>query len=173
MILRSENLNELAAALSKAQGEFPLIAKNKKVDFQPKTGGRVKYNYADLADVISAISPVLARHGLSFIQETQIDGENLILESTLMHASGQWRTNRFPLAKFDRQQEQGSELTYIRRYTLTAMLGVHADEDDDGQSASEKTKLKEIKNDEPRSFSARPQPTANQSFNNFNNKGNS
>lgn len=131
-MIKSEQINELAAALAKAQSEFPVIPKNKKVDFQPKTGGRVKYNYADLADVISITAPILSKHGLSVSQDMNYVDKELFLETTIMHSSGQYKTGVYPVKMCDRAQEQGAEITYARRYTLSAALGIHSDEDTDG-----------------------------------------
>lgn len=142
MTNKSENLNELATALAKSQGEFPPIPKTKKVDITTKAGMKIKYNYADLADVIRITTPVLAKHGLSITQNPCVVGEKFSLETTIIHSSGQWKTSYYPLATFDKAQEQGSEITYARRYTLCGVLGVAAEEDDDGSLANEGEKKK-------------------------------
>lgn len=132
---KSESIKELAAALSKAQGEFPTIAKNKTAKVPMKAGGQYSYRYADLADVISATAPVLSRNGLGISQVPTISNGKLVLETTLMHSSGEWISSEYPLATHDRPQEMGSEITYGRRYTMTSVLGIHGDEDDDGALA--------------------------------------
>jgi ERF superfamily protein len=132
---KSDSIKELAGALSKGQGEFPTIAKNRTANVPMKAGGKYSYRYADLADVISAIAPVLAKNGLSISQAPTIIDSKLVLETTLMHASGEWMTSVYPLQSYDRPQEMGSEITYARRYTLTSILGIHAEEDDDGAIA--------------------------------------
>jgi hypothetical protein len=132
---KSPSIKELAAALSKSQGEFPPIPKSRSADVALKSGGRYKYKYADLADIIGAITPTLAKNGISVSQQIATDIEGMYLETTLMHTSGEWITGRYPLSKRERPQEMGSEITYARRYTLTSALGIHADEDDDGVAA--------------------------------------
>jgi hypothetical protein len=135
---KSEQLDKLATALCKAQGEFPAIPKNKTAKVPTKTGGQYSYNYADLADIIAITTPVLMKNGLSVVQGTSImDKDTAILETTLLHSSGQFITSAFPVKLYDRPQETGSELTYMRRYTLTAALGIHGDEDEDGKGASD------------------------------------
>jgi hypothetical protein len=119
-------INELAAALVKAQGKFPSIPKNKTANV-----GKYTYKYADLPDILEAVIPVLNKHGLCIMQAP--DGDSLV--TTLMHESGQCVTGRIPLPMKTSPQELGSWLTYLRRYSLTGMLGIAADEDDDAGSA--------------------------------------
>lgn len=128
---RSEIINDLAAALSKAQAEFSPIGKSKTVKFNA-----TQYKYADLADMIKATTPALSKYGLSITQELQPSGNELLLETTLMHASGQWRTGVYPVSRCAKPQDQGSQITYARKYALQAALNIAADEDDDGQIAS-------------------------------------
>jgi hypothetical protein len=150
-MIRSEQINELATALAKAQGEFPSIPKNKVVDFTDKNGRRVYYKYADLADVISATTPALSKHGLSVSQDLIYLEKELCLETTLMHSSGQFKTGIVPLKMFDKAQEQGGEITYYRRYTLCGAIGVQSDEDTDGGNlpAPEPKKAKPIPSANP------------------------
>lgn len=133
----SENLNELAAALVKSQRDFPMIPKNKTAKVPTKNGQNYTYKYADLADIISITTPVLTENGLSVFQATSIlDKDTAILETTILHVSGQFITSAFPVKMYERPQETGSEMTYMRRYTLTATLGIHGDEDEDGEGAN-------------------------------------
>jgi ERF superfamily len=133
---RSESIKELAAALAKAQGEFPPVPKNRTAEIPTKTGGKYSYKYADLSDLIAAVTPALSRNSLAISQDpTVIDGK-LCLETMIMHASGEWKSGIYPLQSFERPQEMGSEITYARRYTMAALLGVHAEEDEDGALAS-------------------------------------
>lgn len=131
---RSEQFNELAAALAKAQSEFLSIGKSKTVKF-----GATQYKYADLSEMIKATTPALSKHGLSITQElhpSEDDENELILETTLMHSSGQWRSSFYPIIRCTKPQEQGSQITYARKYALQGVLNIAADEDDDGQIAA-------------------------------------
>lgn len=123
-------LDQLAAALSAAQGEFEAVAKTETNPF-------FKSKYAGLPDVVRAASPILAKHGLSICQMIGYDGEGDTLTTYLMHKSGQslCGTMRLHLVKDD-PQGQGSAVTYARRYAYMAALGLVADEDDDGNAAS-------------------------------------
>lgn len=129
---QSENINELAAALAKAQGEMGHAAKASDNPY-------FKSKYADLPAVIDAAKPALAKHGLSVTQFTDIDPEGkVILIAQLNHSSGQWVRGWYPLnpVKSD-PQGLGSAYTYGRRYTFCGLTGVAATgEDDDGNAAS-------------------------------------
>ena len=125
----SENINELATALSKAQGEITGALKDSANPF-------FKSKYADLASCWDACRAPLSKNGLSLVQGMQIDDGHLHLATRLMHSSGQWISSLTPVTpKDDTPQGMGSALTYARRYALTAMVGV-AQVDDDANAAS-------------------------------------
>lgn len=136
--MKSEQINELAAALSKAQGQMEGAKKDTQNPF-------FKSKYADLASVWEAIRKPLSENGLSVVQGTSIrsfipaestiamdfEADALILETTLLHASGQWITSITPVrAKDDSPQAMGSAITYARRYALAAIVGVYQEDDD-------------------------------------------
>jgi len=135
----SEQLNDLAAALVKAQSEMHLVAANSAGRIEDNGDSR-SYRYADLTSVWATVRKPLAKHGLSVIQtcEPGSRGE-LRLTTTLLHESGQWvsGTESLPLLA-PTPQAYGSALTYARRYGLAAMLGVCVDDDDDGAAASKR-----------------------------------
>lgn len=126
--MQSEAINELAAALAKAQGEITGALKDSENSFY-------KSKYADLAACWDACRKQLAANGLTVIQTTDTDGPEVILLTTLAHQSGQWIRGRLPVkCKDDTPQAQGSALTYARRYALAAIVGL-AQIDDDAESA--------------------------------------
>lgn len=126
----SEGLDQLAAALAKAQAEFGAIPKTETNPF-------FKSKYADLATVIKTAGPVATRHGLSVAQFLGCDENGDTLTTWLLHESGQFiaETMRLHLSKDD-AQGQGSATSYARRYAYMAALGLVADEDDDGNAAA-------------------------------------
>lgn len=129
---KSESIKELAAALSKAQGQMESAKKDSANPF-------FKSKYADLAAIVEAVKRPLAENGLSYLQITDIpenDTDAVLIETVLMHSSGEWVSGklRMPVTKHD-AQGVGSAITYARRYGLQAMLGVPA-EDDDGNAAA-------------------------------------
>lgn len=127
-------LNELLAALAKAQGQISSAKKDKKNPF-------FKSSYADLSSVWEACREPLASNGLSVIQTVEGSKTEMFLVTWLGHSSGQWIKSKLPmlLQKFD-PQSQGSAITYARRYALSAMVGICADEDDDGERAMSRKK---------------------------------
>ncbi|EMN60297.1 ERF family protein (plasmid) [Leptospira interrogans] len=137
--IHSEQINEIAKALSVAQGEFPDIPKTKTVTVYPKDGKpSYSYKYADLADVITAVRSVLTKTGLAVSQVvTGIQNGNLVT-TILMHESGQFLKSEIAIDKYSNMQQLGSALTYIRRYAYCGILGIQADEDDDAKNLDNK-----------------------------------
>lgn len=121
----SEELNELAAALGKAQGEI----ETPKLD---GTNPHYHSKYVTLAGLWSAARAPLSKHELALIQAPT--GEGLV--TRLIHSSGQWveTTIKMPPGR-PGPQALGSMLTYLRRYTFAAMVGLVGDTDDDGEAA--------------------------------------
>lgn len=126
---QSEQINELATALSKAQGEMQAAIKDKVNPF-------FKSSYADLGSIWDAARPVLSKYGLCIMQTTELMADKTIMVTTLAHISGQWVKSSIPLnpTKND-SQGMGAAMTYLRRYSLSAIVGVVCDEDDDGETA--------------------------------------
>lgn len=132
---RSEQINELAAALAKAQGQMPAIKKDKTADIPTKAGGRYSYNYADLATIMEAIRQPLADNGLALIQTVETGDRLVAVETMLAHTSGQWISHQIGLSVDGDIRAIGSAITYGRRYGIV-LTGVVTEEDDDGESAS-------------------------------------
>ena len=120
----SEQINELAAALAEAQGMMENAVMN-------RVNPHFKSKYADLAAIFDAARKPLSANGLAIVQ-TIGDG---VLHTRLLHTSGQWIASEHPLPMSGRPQEIGSALTYARRYSLSALIGIAADEDDDATGA--------------------------------------
>lgn len=126
--MQSENIAELAAALSKAQANITGALKDSANPF-------FKSRYADLNSVWDACRKQLTDNGLSVIQTTDIVADTVVVRTTLAHASGQWISGILPVkAKDDGPQAQGSGITYARRYALAAIVGL-AQIDDDAEAA--------------------------------------
>lgn len=132
---KSENIGELAAALCKAQAAFPAICKDREV-----TAGKYSFKYATLDAIISAVRKPLSDNGLSFVQSVAQGQGGLLVDTLLAHTSGQWIETTTPV-KVDGTNNQaiGSAQTYGKRYALSAILGIVADEDDDGNLGDGKT----------------------------------
>ena len=136
---QSEQINEIAAALSIVQSELEKAEKNGT----NTVGGGAKRKYADINAVYSAIREPLSKNGLSVAQTMRPSEPGIVcVRTTLMHTSGQWLAGECVLP-WDRQggpQGAGSAITYARRYSLSAMIGVVSEEDDDGQGSMSKGK---------------------------------
>ena len=128
---KSDSIDALAAALAKAQAKIESATKSAKNPFY-------KSSYADLPAVWEACRKPLTDNGLSVVQLTDTSENGTVLESVLMHSSGQWISCHYPIKPVkDDPQSMGSALTYSRRYSLMALVGIVADfEDDDGNAAS-------------------------------------
>lgn len=126
--MRSDEINELAGALAKAQGTMQNATMN-------KTNPHFKSKYADLSSVLDAIRSPLSAAGLSIVQTMHITDRGMVLSTTLMHSSGQYISTDYPLPQTQRPHEMGSALTYARRYSIASLVCNSADEDDDGNAA--------------------------------------
>lgn len=135
---QSTEINLLNEALSKAQGSFPSIPKNKTAKVKMRDNkGEYTYKYADLADVLSAAIPKLTENGLSLRQPVRHSSTGMILVTEIHHSSGQWASDDgLPIGRSSSPQELGSELTYMRRYGACGMLGIAPDVDEDAALAT-------------------------------------
>lgn len=123
--MRSENINELAKSLAIFQGITEPIKKDAVNPF-------FKSKYASLSGIIEGIKVDLSANGLSYVQIIE-DGK---LITVLMHNSGQFIESSINIAPEKKDiQSLGSYLTYLRRYSLSAILGIATEEDDDGNNA--------------------------------------
>jgi len=129
----SEQINEIAAALAKAQGKIEgAIKAAENPGFKR---GNSASKYADLSSVWDACREHLAANGISVIQAPRTEGDTVTVETLLAHSSGQWVRDALSAAAADtRPQAIGSAITYLRRYALASMVGV-APADDDGEAA--------------------------------------
>src|SRR5271169_2681095 len=123
---QSTEIKNLADALTKFQKDVENVPKDAVNPF-------FKSKYASLENVIATVRPHMAKHGLSFSQFPDGDG----LTTVLMHSSGEWLQATSKMTPKDATpQGQGSAITYLRRYALSAVLGLATEDDDDGNAAS-------------------------------------
>lgn len=133
----SETINDLAAALAAAQAEM----KNAKLN---KVNPHFKSRYADLAEIRDTVTPALSKHGLAVAHGMDPTEKGIEVVTRIIHASGQWIESRFPIA-YDKPQAMGSAITYGRRYNLSAITNIAADDDDDANAANEKPAIAKTK----------------------------
>lgn len=112
------------------QSECPDIHFDSEVSY-----GKTRFKYASLGAIISTVQPVLAKHGLVFTQ--LLDDEGVVI-TRLYHAeSGESiESSLYIKAKSNDPQGVGSAITYAKRYSLSSMLGIVAEDDDDAKSAA-------------------------------------
>ena len=144
---QSEKTNELIGALAKAQLEYKPVHKESENPYYNST-------YADLATLISATQPALAKNGLVITQWPIVDNNEheAGVMSELAHSSGQWKRISFVLPangkakdgalKYD-AQTVGTAISYARRYGYQAIAGVAAEQEDDANSIGEAAGSKE------------------------------
>ena len=127
---QSESIAELVAALVAARADMAPVVKD-------AVNPHFKSRYASLDAIIDATAPALAKHGLAIIQAPWEIETGAVLITTLAHKSGEW-TRGIQLLRPTKNDPQGigSAMTYARRYGWQSIIGVAADEDDDGNSAS-------------------------------------
>jgi hypothetical protein len=126
---KSDTIGQLALALSKAQGQMKFAAKDAANPF-------FKSKYADLASVIEAIKVPLSANGIAFVQATDFEDSAVIVETILLHESGEWISGKLRMQPTKNDpQGVGSAVTYAKRYGLQAIAGVPSD-DDDGNAAT-------------------------------------
>ena len=124
----SEQVNELATALCKAQGDMGGALKDSSNPF-------FKSSYADLTSVIKAIKQPFSDNGLSYTQFPVSNEHGVGVSTRLMHTSGQWLEMEYTLPTVKKDpQASGSAITYARRYALQSIAGIPT-ADDDAESA--------------------------------------
>lgn len=122
--------------ISKAMVEFQ---KEVKQPFKDADNPFFKSKYVPLESVVEAITDIAPKHGLSFTQWALNDENGQIGVATLlMHESGEYIEYDPVFMKAEKQTAQGAGalITYLKRYTLSAIFGITSDQDDDGNSAS-------------------------------------
>lgn len=151
----SDSLSNIAAALSKAQAEIKNPIKN-----QVNKGVQGAPKYANLEDTLQDyVRPVLTKYGLSAYQSIKTDENGRVGVCTvLLHESGEFIEGDYvfcdvviPISKEGKKiltegQATGVCITYLRRYSLNAALGINGDKDTDGSYADEP------ENDEPLTY---------------------
>lgn len=130
----SPTVGAIAKAIADAQIEIGAAIMDAK---NPHFGSR----YATLASVMDAAKP-LAKHGVAVSQAAEVIDGRVIISTILMHSSGEWISESISLKpRQDDPQSVGSAITYGRRYLLAALAGIAADEDDDGNAATDPRKV--------------------------------
>lgn len=133
MFNSSEQTTEIIAAIAQAQGDFKPFERSKKVNVQTKGGQHYSFFYAPIDAILKAVGPALSAAGVAILQPAGFEAGSVVVTTMLWHKSGQFisSTVSWPFSD-NRIQELGSIVTYLRRYSLSSMLSLAADEDIDG-----------------------------------------
>jgi hypothetical protein len=126
---RSESISKIAVAIVKAQSIMGNAIKDAKNPF-------FKSSYANLNAVREAVLPAMNSNGISVLQPIiQVDGKSFV-ETVLLHESGEFISSltEVIVSKVNDAQQQGSGISYARRYGLQSLANIGAD-DDDGEQA--------------------------------------
>ncbi|GGK22691.1 hypothetical protein GCM10010965_14500 [Caldalkalibacillus thermarum] len=132
---RSEQITELGKALAAFQAE---VANPKNTAVNEFANG---HRYAPLGEILATVRPILGKHGLAVVQDAKIEGNTVVVTTTLFHESGEWLESEplvLPAAGKGGVTAQtiGAAITYGRRYQLSALLGISSEDDDDANSIS-------------------------------------
>ena len=116
VVLRfSEQLDKIAPALIRAQGNMTEVLKE-------STNPAFRSKYADLGNCLDATLPALQAQGIAVLQAPGGDGVTILLETMLLHESGQFIASTLALKPTKNDpQGCGSAITYARRYAVLAM----------------------------------------------------
>jgi len=126
----SDTISKIAIAVSKMQGQLQGAEKGANNPFH-------RSKYANLESVWDACRNHLAQNELAVIQAPSFKDGRMCLETTLIHSSGEWFRSELSLRpKDDTPQSIGSTITYAKRYSLMAMVGIADTDDDDGNAGS-------------------------------------
>lgn len=137
----SESIVKITEALSTFHQQPLTLVKNKAVK-----GKSYTFHYADLDSVMTLVRKPLADVGVVIINSMTIDDKGEPYEVTrIVHKSGEWMENAFPIGKnmlTQGPQALGGQKTYGRRYNIVDLLSLAADEDTDGDLDNERLPVK-------------------------------
>lgn len=131
--------NNLSNKFMQVLNEVP----NFVTDETAQAGNRT-YKYLNLATILKTIKPVFEKHGLAFSQRVTFDNEGEArqvigtVETIIFDSEEQMVACSYPFFVTGDPQQVGSAITYARRYSLYAVLGIFPDKDDDGAYAKQR-----------------------------------
>lgn len=141
LVAMKERMEERSAraaffeALADVQDAMPEIPKNQRAQIKTRSGSNYGYTYAGLEDITRTIRPVLREHGLSYSWDVQDGDDVLHVVCIVRHVAGHEERATFPVpvdtkAAMSAAQKNGAALTYGRRQSLIAVLGLTTTDDD-------------------------------------------
>ncbi|RDW17606.1 hypothetical protein CWR48_13900 [Oceanobacillus arenosus] len=136
----SESITKISAALAKAWGDINNPKHNKNVKVKTKNGGQYTFDYTDLGGIFDEVKPAFKENGITIIQGAYTEDVNgktiLYVDTMFLHSSGEWiKSNPLKMTASQSIQDMGGQITYLKRYSLSAMLGVATEKDDDANGS--------------------------------------
>jgi len=132
----SSSIGNLAAALAKAQVELVNPEKSMVATIPVDGKGEAEqiFRYAPLSSGLDIVRKTLGQHEITTVQATAIDHTAgfVNVTTTLAHSSGEWISSDWPVCSLDEMaspKRMGAALTYARRYTLFALVGIAGEDD--------------------------------------------
>lgn len=112
--------------------EVPNFTTDEKAEVKGKSGNRI-YKYLNLATILKTIKPVFNKYELGFYQAIKtLDDKTGTVETIIFDDQDTLTVGSYPFVIVGDPQAMGSAVTYARRYSLYAALGIFPDKDDDG-----------------------------------------
>ena len=130
--MNSESISKIATALVEAHKGFKTVA-------QSGRNPHLKSSYSTIADYLNAVQQPLLNNGIVISQSVSKTEVGIAVKTILIHTSGEYLESEACVLPVEKPNAQavGSAISYARRYSLAAFLGVAAGtEDDDGAAAS-------------------------------------
>lgn len=125
---RSKEIAKLFSALVTAMGQMEEPKKNRKGQYG---------EYADLSALRRATRGPLSQNGLAVIQTFHMGETDMVLNTTLAHASGEYLSSQTPIKTSQNPQQTMAYATYMRRMAYSAILSLSSEDDDDGEGAAD------------------------------------
>jgi hypothetical protein len=144
-------------ALIEALAAIEDVTKGRQAKVKMKDGGEYRYSYSNIDDVLDAVKPVLAAHGLAVMQDTRGNGQLIEVRTVIVGKDGTRMESEWLGLRGGTAQESGSAITYARRYSLQSFLGIATD-DDDGKAASAPRQAPPRQQGQPERHSSAPPP---------------
>ncbi|URJ46422.1 ERF family protein [Paenibacillus polymyxa] len=137
----SESNKSISKALVTAWGAIEAPKHNTSVTVKTKTGVSYDFSYTDLDGIFDALKAVYRENKIAVIQDPKTvmteKGLMLSVETMLLHESGEWvKSEPLQVSASSSMQDMGGQITYMKRYSLSAMSGLPTEKDDDANGAS-------------------------------------
>lgn len=127
--------SSLREALACAQGEFAVPKKTKPVTVRTKTGGTYNFSYAPLEEVLAAVVPALAKYRIARYSDIVMHEGRECVKTTIAYGAEELSSHYPIIVVEEGAQKHTSGVSYARRNGLNLLLGISAEDDDDGNIA--------------------------------------